>query len=149
MPPCYYQQCGGKTASQRPKMLCKCISAYLRVSMQMLERTEIQKKRERGGERETDRESLILLQNAVESTQTGPKIATGSVTSHLLPPGVVLNIVPPGVVEYSWGMWAESCTATRRTAGMSRPLLLWLPADMLSVVCARLAGRRCCRDGTE
>lgn len=50
-----------------------------------------------------------------------------------LPPGVVLNTVPPGVVEYSWGMWAESCTATRRTAGMSRLRVARPPADMSPV----------------
>lgn len=48
----------------------------------------------------------------------------------LLPPGVVLNRVPPGVLEYSWGMWAASWMATRLTAGISRPRLVWPPADM-------------------
>lgn len=47
-----------------------------------------------------------------------------------VPPGVVLNTVPPGVVEYSWGMWAESWMAIRLTAGISRLLVVWPPADI-------------------
>lgn len=98
----------------------------------MLEHTQKQTVKERERER--------LLQNVVESLQITHNFRKQvqycecDVTlATSLPPGVVLNIVPPGVVEYSWGMWAESCTATRRTAGMFRLLLLWLPAaDMLT-----------------
>lgn len=57
-----------------------------------------------------------------------------------LPPGVVLNMVPPGVVEYSWGMWAASWMATRFMAGISRLRLAWLPADISLIAADQLTG---------